>query len=228
MTFASTFGRVLSPTFQPKSQAAVVAGGTWWDLDGTITSCVVAYQPKGAASYAASKVNLANAGTLNAVDGAAYPTWDATNGWMFASASTQYLDTGATILLTWTFIVRFYNAPSGVQVVCGQVSSPYTLNRLIPNRNDLVYYGSSTKAPGIASGVLALAGDDGYRNGTLDYENANVGIGGATAVSFYLGAQHEGANAAAPYGGYIQAFAAYNSVLTAQNIADLTTAMNAL
>lgn len=34
-------------------------GGGWWDLNGTITGCVAAYQPKGAASYAASKVNLA-------------------------------------------------------------------------------------------------------------------------------------------------------------------------
>ena len=61
MAFASNFGRILSPTFQPNSQAKKAGG--WWDLNGTITSCIAAYQPKGAASYAASKVNLANPGT---------------------------------------------------------------------------------------------------------------------------------------------------------------------
>jgi len=197
----------------------------WWNLDGAITSCVAAYQPIGAASYAASKVNLANPGTFDTIDGAAYPTWDATNGWMFASESTQYLDTGLTPLLGWTFIIRFSNAPSAVQVLCGQYFHPYYY-RILPNRNNLVYYGTSTKAPGMTSGVLAIAGDDGYRNGSLDYENALIGSG--AFLSFYLGAQHEEAGASAPYGGYIQAFAMYNSALTAQNVADLTVAMNSL
>ena len=102
MTFGSTFGRVLSPTFQPSSQAA--AGGGWWDLNGTITSCVAAYQPKGAASYAASKVNLANPGTYNLSDGVA-PNWDTGTGWGFTE--TQYLeDTNYSPFIanfTWVF-----------------------------------------------------------------------------------------------------------------------------
>jgi len=69
MTFASTFGRVLSPTFQPNSQAV---GGKWW-LAGNINpaNCVAAYQAKGAANLASAKVNLANPGTydLMAVNG---------------------------------------------------------------------------------------------------------------------------------------------------------------
>jgi len=59
------------------------AGGGWWDLNGTIKSCVAAYQPVGAADYAASKVNLLNPGTYNLSDGVAYPDWASATGWTF-------------------------------------------------------------------------------------------------------------------------------------------------
>jgi len=64
MAFNSTFGRVFSPTFQPRSVASGVE--PWW-LSGGIAAanCVAAYQPKGAASLEASYVNLANPGTYN-------------------------------------------------------------------------------------------------------------------------------------------------------------------
>ena len=57
MTFGSTFGRTFSPTFQPSSQAA--ANASWWLAGGiAAANCVAAWRAKGAASYAASKVNL--------------------------------------------------------------------------------------------------------------------------------------------------------------------------
>ena len=63
----------------------------WWNNNGAIAGCVAAYQPIGAADYATSKVNLFSPGTYDAADGAAYPTWDAINGWKFAGASFQLL-----------------------------------------------------------------------------------------------------------------------------------------
>ena len=110
MTFGSTFGRVFSPTFQPKSQAAASSADTWWDLNGTITSCVAAYQPKGAASYAASKVNLVNPGTDNLSDGTAYPSWSSGGAWDFIGDTARWLVTPNTLGLmsiaisyVWTY-----------------------------------------------------------------------------------------------------------------------------
>jgi hypothetical protein len=85
------------------------AAGGWW-LSGGISAanCIAAYAPKGAATYAASKINLANPGTYNAVDGAAYPTWNVATGWTF-NGSTQYLTTGIIPTDAYTVIFRYAN-----------------------------------------------------------------------------------------------------------------------
>lgn len=48
---------------------------------------IAAYEAEGAASYAASKINLANPGTYDITNegGGGAPTWDATKGWIFPS-----------------------------------------------------------------------------------------------------------------------------------------------
>lgn len=68
------------------------AAADWWVVPGK--TCVAAYQPIGAASLAASYVNLANPGTYDAAPGVA-PTWASATGWTF-NGSTQYLTTGIT------------------------------------------------------------------------------------------------------------------------------------
>ena len=49
-----------------RESGVAVATSNWWVVAGR--TCVVAYQPKGAATYAASLVNLANPGTYDAVE----------------------------------------------------------------------------------------------------------------------------------------------------------------
>lgn len=90
----------LDPSMMVSRRAvAAPAGGNWWD------GLTVAYQAKGAASYAASKVNLANPGTYDAGDGTAYPTWSAA-GWAL-NGTDQYLTTGVTPdgNQTWSMLV---------------------------------------------------------------------------------------------------------------------------
>lgn len=67
-----------------------------WYLAGNIpaANCLAAFKPKGAASYAASKVNIITPGTNDATDGVAYPTWASATGWTFTAASSQYLTVG--------------------------------------------------------------------------------------------------------------------------------------
>lgn len=70
-----------------------------WYLNGGISkaNCVAVYQPKGAASYAASKVNLVTPGTYDLSDGAAFPTWAFATGWTFNGA-TQYLTVASALV----------------------------------------------------------------------------------------------------------------------------------
>lgn len=58
---------------------AAAAAAAWWVVAGK--TCVAAYQPKGAASQAASYVNLANPGTYDASVGFGVVNWDTLTGW---------------------------------------------------------------------------------------------------------------------------------------------------
>ena len=68
-----------------------MGGGTalsWWVVAGK--TCVAAYEPLGAASLAASYVNLANPGTYDATPGTTPDVW---RKWMdFQRHKTQYPD----------------------------------------------------------------------------------------------------------------------------------------
>lgn len=87
------------PVVVRQGRGAVAPAG-WWVVAGK--TAVAAYCPKGAASLAASYINLVQPGTYDAAEGVA-PTWDAGAGWKF-NGSTQYLATGIVPSPTWTII----------------------------------------------------------------------------------------------------------------------------
>ena len=197
-----------------------VSGANWWEPTTGSYTVVAAYQAKGAASLAASYVNLANPGTKDLTAGTA-PTFDAATGWTFAGS--EWLTTGySTINTSMTVIVRFSDAASGVYTMCGSIGSGR--HRIMPNRSNLVYYGDTTKSPGMTSGVLAIAGTTGYRNGTSE---GAVSIGASTNP-YYIGAQYETGNAVAKWSGKIQAVAIYSTTLDATQVAEVTAEMAAL
>ena len=71
--------------------------GDWW-LSGDISAanCIAAYQPKGVASYAASKINLANPGTYNLEDAGdtSVPSWNGATGWNFDGSDDKLYASG--------------------------------------------------------------------------------------------------------------------------------------
>jgi len=228
MTFGSTFGRTFSPSFQPKSQAA---GGGWWDLNGTITSCVAAYQPKGAASYAASKTNLANSGTYDATDGAAYPTWDASTGWKF-NGSTQYLKCGFTpTTQSHSVIIRFNDMQASNGALFGtwySVNVHYLIQPYHSAPGCRYWSGSNPLVTSvIATGVLAIAGNKAYKNGTAETGTLPTGSSSAEPEC-YIGGYNSNNTLTGASNVYITAFAYYSATLTATEVANLTTAMAAL
>jgi hypothetical protein len=206
------------------------AGAVPWWLSGGIpaANCLAAYQPKGAANLAASYVNLANPGTYNAAPGVA-PTWSAATGWTF-DGSSQYLITGDIIgANTYTTVCLFSNAASGVFTMYGTAQGGIGNNRIMPNRSNSVFYGDTAKGPGMASGVVGIAGTSGYRNGVIDAAGAAVGNG---SIAMVLGAQSQVSGGVpsitAYWPGKIQAYAVYDIVLTAPQMLAIATAMAAL
>lgn len=197
MTFSPTFGRTFSPTFQPSSQAA--AGGGWWDLNGTITSCFAAYQAIGVASYAASKINLVNPGTYDLMDGqgnvtnATNPTWDSA-GWTFnGTTALVYNDALAPEFqgtdTSLTTIVRCqFDTLAAYSVVFGVGNSSVTQPTYTPLRlwNDASKMSSYKRS---SSGQYILIQKSAVTQGT-NYVFANLDTG--TTMQMYRNGSTDG------------------------------------
>lgn len=214
----------------------VAASGAWYVVSGK--TCVAAYQPKNGAlsTIGQSYSNLANPGTNDAAPGTA-PTWDSTNGWKFDNASSQYLTTGITPANGYTMIVRFSTPsdPSSTQWMCGVDNASDARFYLSPNwaAGNRIYgsgsFDASKASTYPAGGVICVAGQKGYFNGTD--EGITIGAWTTTASStIYIGTMNNGSGAPASFywKGYIQAMAVYSGTLTAGEVATVTTAMQAL
>lgn len=205
------------------------AASPWW-LSGGVSAAnaIAVYQPKGAASLAASYSNLANPGTYNAAPGVA-PTWAAATGWTFAIA---YLKTGINVAASWTAIVRFSDVANGGALFGLYKYSATTGGYAVfPNVSGKVYYYNAAElsvAPAATSGVVAIAGSTAYRNGASD--------GAITAGTFpgladlYIGVIYNGGGiqSGTYVDGKIQALAIYNTTLTAPQVAAVSAAMGLL
>ncbi len=204
-------------------RSAAVAG--WWLVAGV--TCVAAYQPKGAASLAASYINLANPGTYDAAPGVA-PTWATATGWTFNGA-TQYLLTGITPVndQTWSMIAQVSNVTqtlfrpiAGTVVLLPTRSFQLQAYRTSPG----VLYGSGSYqivAPNISAGNLCVAGTQGYRNGVANGAVINAVAGTLAAITI-------GMTNIEYYGGNILALAIYSGTLSAPQVAAVSAAMAAL
>lgn len=77
----------------------------WYVAGGVaLANCIAAYQAVGAASYAASKSNLASPGTHDAADGVAV-AWDAAIGW--TSDGNKYLTTDVVHGDDWSALIEW-------------------------------------------------------------------------------------------------------------------------
>lgn len=202
----------------------------WWNL---APNCIAAYQPKGAKNYEASKTNLANPGTYNAVDGVA-PDFDVVSGWMFNGTDTTghyltipYKIPGVGGGKTHSIILRLSNfAGDGARVVDAGGTNMWHIHPRYTNNTAYIRgYNSTgiTTAFTGTSGVFALVPGNGYVNGTA--------LGGyATNENGFVEprlASGVGTEEAKRWAGYIQAVALY-SVDISSYVSSLTTAMNAL
>jgi hypothetical protein len=208
-----------------------VLGANWWEPTTGSFTCVAAYQAKGAASLAASYVNLANPGTNDAAPGSA-PTFDTSYGWDF-NGSSNYLTTGIIPTVSYSALVRFSDGGTGDEYLLGTFNASdskiFGLRPTNPgaarnhfNAGDLFVSGGR-----ITSGVMGLAGKTGYLNGV---SCGTIGAGTSTwDAGIYIGARN---NDGFAVGGYcsakIQAIAIYSTTLDATQVGEITANMNAL
>lgn len=231
MTFGAVFPRVMRPAFGPGLAASAAA--SWW-LAGGATGAVAVYQPKGAASLAASYVNLANPGTYDAAPGVA-PTWDATNGWTF-NGSTQYLATGTlqATSTSWSAAFRFSNVTIplvGDRSFFGAYTNTTTafLLQHLGGSSTLTHYANTRRdhsTQAATSGVYFIAGQALYVNGADTSQNSTAGT--APAREIYIGALNLIGSVSQHASVTFQAIAFYNTTLTAPQVAAVSSAMAAL
>lgn len=211
--------------------AAHAAGGAWWEVAGQ--TCVAAYQPKGAADIAASYVNLANPGTYNAAPGVA-PTWASATGWTF-NGTTQYLTTGVVPSAdnTWSMLCQLSNGDmTATRDLIGCYPNPVTNRFYIRSwhsATEMIYgIGSTARftSPSMTSGICAIGGLQGYRNGVADGAPGVAGSGSFPQV--LVGCANYGGVPVNFYSGNIQAIAIWDTTLTAAQVAAISAACAAL
>jgi len=215
-----------------RSVKRAAAGGGWWLAGGiAAANCIAAYQPKGAASYAASKVNLANAGTYDAISGNSHSAWDASYGWDFVAANAQWISTEIASNAITSFIIRYSDMPDAESYLGTRNSNYYGL-RFRPQYG-LTYYlnwGSNAinaaNANPVGNHVVGMS-----NAGSGYYDGAKAKTLGAAGTSydskFFIGAASF-LSGSLGNGTYKVQAAAFYSVSIDDYIAGLTTAMNAL
>lgn len=209
----------------------LLGGGTLkWYLAGGAPVPVAAYQAKGAASLAASYINLANPGTYNATS-AADPTFATATGWQFNGAAANGNLVSVALggnPASMTVIVagrninnlsaggRFYDAAGASALIIPDLSN---INRAYQHGGSLI------QIAGVQRNVnctMAMAGSAAYLNSVDEAVNL-AAAGTITAMTFGNRAARD-----RTLNGYIYAVAIYSSVLSAAQVASVSAAMAAL
>lgn len=210
--------------WKARAAAGSVAGSSnWWEVAGK--TCVAAYQAVGAASYADSLVDLSGSGN-DATEGVA-PSWDALTGWTFNGSA--YLNTpvvaSATNLVSVAMRYSDTSSPSGAAI--GRTGSDRNL-RVYVNFSSQTFHSYSSgqdnsKFSGaLSAAVIVMTPNAVYQDGA---ERATF-VGSLPANSNTISIARDGG--ASNFNGNIQAISVYSDTLTADEVATVTAAMQAL
>jgi hypothetical protein len=201
----------------------------WWTPDAGPAPWA-AYQPKGATSLADSYTDLSGH-NHDATAGLA-PTWDSTNGWKL-NGTDQYLITtfSPDDDQTQTMLVQFSDGSGSIYlagVYAGSGKAFLLQSRNAANTSAYYHNGAyAGAAPAFTAGNIAVAGNQGYRDGSSDGGSITT-WGAATALALLIGAVNNAGSPDWHSQVYIQALAIYESTLTAGQIATIAAAMAAL
>lgn len=209
-----------------------------WYLAGGISAanCIAAYKPLGAASLAASYINLANPGTYDLTATNA-PAFNAALGWV--GNGSAYLKTGLInpANASWSVIGKIANGAaggSGYGQAFGAYDSAsantYWIVRIATPTSKHQYIRRTTNlsVDGVFdNGVFAMTGTAAYRNGVAETGTGSIGASPTLdLLQFYvLGANVNNGAADHPMNGSMSYLAIYNTNLTLAQVQAVTAAM---
>jgi hypothetical protein len=229
---AQIYGGISQLGASAKAQAVT----PWWLAGGVSPANVVAaYQPKGAASLAASYINLANPGAFDAVP-VAVPGWSAAAGWIFTSAqavSTVPVISGESGAKIYTMIIQFTNSQNAFNrhlfgARTGAAATNVNVSQVNAASADLVNANRNVATSRRNNGSYAIAGFSMYADGVF-LGDAPFATTTATTPALFVGASNDGAGGLFnPMTVNISAFAVYDTKLTAPQVAAISAAMSAL
>jgi hypothetical protein len=231
---------MVAPEILGAHQAVTPGSVPPWYLGGgvALSNCLGAWLAKGAASYAASKVNLLGDPAYDLVDTAHVPDWAAPDGWD-CDGVAEYLDTALVLTATCTLAVYVRDCTVGGTVLgCGKSGDAWAIQAFASYlAGDGWAYCESPEgwvnevlpAGTITSGVFIATRQAGYRDGAAISETSGVLVdGGATLPSLLIGAYNNDGTPEQFFDGKIAAVAAYGIVFTPQQAKDLAIVMAAL
>lgn len=201
----------------------VSAGDRWWLSGGVTVPVHFVYVPYGAASLAASKVNLDNPGTNDAY-GAAFPNWSALRGWYNdISGTDRYAQSGVAVANNQTYIVKYANyQPSRTDIVVGARTSGTNGMFIEPNAGTgsigYAYGGVRIGSATPVSAALAIAGKSVYKDGLSDGADIPAGTITSTVEVWVMTLNDNGSPLLSLIGDLYYAIA-YDGVLTPAQIA---------
>ena len=208
---------------------------SWW-LSGGIdpVHCIAAYQAKAAASYAASKINLANPGTHDLTNGGMDVNWTTAVGWGVFDDLAKVFRITVTVGENWSALCRFseLTAPNSSSMLFGAYGVVGGRMHCSPHRvqdtsGRYSNGGLSEMSPAVITGVCGVAGRQAVVNSIAQGSLASYsaapdflfGVGGASASPTYIGYR---CNC------YVQAFGLWDTVLTGAQITAVCNAMAGL
>lgn len=194
----------------------------WYEANGI----VAAYQPVAAPNQPSSYRNVGrNRLGINTATLGNAPTWSATVGWTF-NGSSQWIGTGITASNEHSMFIRYSGATDsgGEKVICGSTTPRFYIEPSLSNQVAYCHQSYILVAPGLLSGVLAVVGRRGYRNGIVD--GSEIGTGSGTyQPDLYIGALFMAAAAWFHCNANVQAFVVYDRILTAGEVWNISKQM---
>jgi len=200
----------------------------WWDPEGASLSVWAAYNPYEANSQAHSYMDVSGNG--NDVTAGTAPGWANGSGWTFTAASSQYLVTTFAPAndQSQTVIVQF----SGVDnngYLFGCIEDANEEFWIIPDDGasavEFANGQADTDATVHLEGNLALAGDEGYKDGVALGLSMGAWAGSSTTAAYIGAYNNNGGGAAGFLNGTIKLMVIYDVALTDAQVAAVVDAM---
>jgi hypothetical protein len=190
---------------------------------------VAAYQPKGAVDLAASYVNLANPGTLDAVPQGSVSL--GTNGWEVIYTSSLETNIPATAITTCILRYQDRFAIASSYSVFGSLASGKRFFAISRSASDVRSYGYGTTnddgGATASAGIIAISGGKGYFNGVLE-TNPSTEFSSGNGNNIILNGYNNNGTYTGRDSQTIVCASLYKNTLTPAQVAALSAAMAAL